>query len=215
MNTRRSRRLAKFNNDDDIVVTSNRLGRPIRAILSTGLTSKVFGTIDTKGVHNTIKQKMMDDKGWSFAVDNNSVANRTRISLDYKELEYIIGRYFSHTEHASTIYGIERRIQDMILKSHLDGGVLYTDPDKCNVFNRGYSKIDYRIMFAGVFWDPVGTRVQNVHEDIHADRDPIWNIVLPIQMDQQAIIAESEFCQGMCARRKLMSMSEATMWDAG
>ena len=74
-----------------------------------------------------------------------------------------------------------------------------------------YTSRDYRLIGALIFHDPVGSSVQDVHEDVSGcDRDAVWNIVFPLMMDGMAKPAASEFSStGGCA----MTLEEATMWD--
>ena len=200
-------------------VTLNQSGRPIRAVLTDKTTEEVFGKINRECVREKINE-VRATKGkepWHFGVESaRATVNRERVGLSVDDLSQIFEECRGENDGKDyTVDAIEQRARDFLLHSHEQGGLLYTDPkDQTRAYNREYTADEYNIIFAGVFIDPVGSQTQSMHEDINADRDPIWNIVIPIVLTSPAMTAPSDRCRLACERNP-MGINQSTMWDAG
>ena len=192
-------------------LTVNTSGRPIRAVLKAETVSDIFGCINRIALLDNLKTQKTKEH-WLFGHTPKG-AQRKRISISPGVLQSSI----AHT--GRSIHDVENKIRNVLLKSHLDDGLLFTDTINAEqAYGRQYTAQDYSIMFCGVFIDPPGSSCQEMHEDVRMDRDPIWNIVVPLDFStgSKVEVARSEFCGGNCSLdSNLMTDDRATAWDAG
>lgn len=192
-------------------ITLNGTGRPVRAIVSECSVDCILNTTG-RITFDMVCTDVLRSFGDVF--DRHPAPMRKRSYMSVNELGNVLKRFGDKHEGAvSTVYELESRIKQELMNFY-PNGISYGDGSG-RVYNRSYQPSDYKIIFAGLFIDPPGSAAQSTHEDVSAaDRDAVWNIVLPVELDEPYVIAFSE-SGGVHKGGREVGLREAAMWDAG
>ena len=160
-------------------ITLNGTGRPVRAIVSECGVDRILNTNGRISVDMVCTDVL---RSFGDVFDRHIAPVRQRSHMSVNDLENVLKRFGDQYEGAvSTVYELESRIKQELMNFY-PNGISYGDGSG-RVYNRSYQPSDYKIIFAGLFIDPPGSA---------ADRDAVWNIVLPVELDEPYVIAFSE-----------------------